>query len=72
MVDTPTIAAAVVIALTVGAIVYQTGVIRGKLFEACRRIRDLETFRKNDMHDVYAKLEELSVQVARVEAKLES
>lgn len=66
------IAAAVVAVIAIAAVIYHTGVIRGKMCEMCRRVEALEKHRKDDMQSVYKKLQELSVQMARVEAKLES
>ncbi len=64
--------ATVAVALTViTTVVYQTGIIRGRIHETCRRVNALEEWRKSDMREVRTKLEELSVQMARVEAKLE-
>lgn len=71
MINTTEIAAAAVAVIAIAAAVYQTGVIRGRICETCRRVRALEEFRKSDMGNVYKKLDELTVQMARVEAKLE-
>lgn len=64
------IAAGVVAVLGIIAVIYQIGIIRGRIHETCRRVRALEEWRKSDMQSVYQKLNELSIQMARVEEKL--